>query len=82
MHICYNSVFNLHVPRYMVSAFFTRTTMAILFVLMVYLISYMPYILLIGLEVDMDFWEKRAAVSLLPDTVTLARVRTQQILFS
>ncbi|RUS72525.1 hypothetical protein EGW08_019707 [Elysia chlorotica] len=54
---CFSSVMML----YMVSSFFTRTTMAILFVLMIYLISYMPYIVLIGLEVSMDFWEKLAA---------------------
>ncbi|KAK3771496.1 hypothetical protein RRG08_059535 [Elysia crispata] len=57
LEFCFSSVMML----YMVSSFFTRTTMAILFVLMIYLISYMPYVVLIGLDVSMDFWEKRAA---------------------
>ncbi|XP_035829835.1 uncharacterized protein LOC101860234 [Aplysia californica] len=54
MEFCLSSVMLL----YMVSSFFNRTTMAILFVLMIYLISYLPYILVIGLGVTMEFWQK------------------------
>ncbi|KAL5018720.1 hypothetical protein ScPMuIL_004442 [Solemya velum] len=46
---------------YFVSAFFTRTTLAILTVLIVYLISYLPYIVLVALEVQMLFWQKTVA---------------------
>jgi len=48
----------------MVSAFFTRTTLAILTVLIVYLISYLPYIVLISMEVEMLTWQKILAVSI------------------
>ncbi|GFO38867.1 ATP-binding cassette sub-family a member 1, partial [Plakobranchus ocellatus] len=54
LEFCFSSLMLL----YMVSSFFTRTTMAILFVLMIYLISYMPYVVLVGLEVSMKFWHK------------------------
>ncbi|KAK3588921.1 hypothetical protein CHS0354_023682 [Potamilus streckersoni] len=46
---------------YFVSAFFTRTTMAMLTVLIVYLISYLPFIVLISVEVEMTFWQKTLA---------------------
>ncbi|ESO87425.1 hypothetical protein LOTGIDRAFT_127778, partial [Lottia gigantea] len=43
---------------YFVSAFFTRTTLAILTVLIIYFLSYLPYIVLISMEVHMLFWQK------------------------
>ncbi|XP_041364383.1 uncharacterized protein LOC121379797 [Gigantopelta aegis] len=43
---------------YMVSSFFTRTTLAVLTVLIVYFFSYLPYVILFSLEVGMQFWQK------------------------
>ncbi|XP_021364515.1 ATP-binding cassette sub-family A member 1-like isoform X2 [Mizuhopecten yessoensis] len=43
---------------YMVSALFTQATLAVLTVLMVYCASYIPYIVLISMEVQMKFWQK------------------------
>ncbi|KAL3877830.1 hypothetical protein ACJMK2_035474 [Sinanodonta woodiana] len=46
---------------YFVSAFFTRTTVAMLTVLIVYLISYLPFIVLISINLEMTFWQKTLA---------------------
>ncbi|WAQ96399.1 ABCAC-like protein [Mya arenaria] len=46
---------------YFVSAFFTRTSLAILTCLIVYCISYLPFVVLYTLEVDMKFWQKTLA---------------------
>ncbi|KAK3588930.1 hypothetical protein CHS0354_023690 [Potamilus streckersoni] len=46
---------------YFVSAFFTRTTMAMLTVLIVYLISYLPFIVIISIEIEFTFWQKTLA---------------------
>lgn len=59
LDFCFSSVMLL----YMVSSFFTRTTMAILFVLIIYIMTYLPYVIIIGLEVStevrvMEFWHK------------------------
>ncbi|XP_078319098.1 uncharacterized protein LOC111121791 isoform X3 [Crassostrea virginica] len=43
---------------YMVGAFFTRTTLAILFVVIIYLLSYLPYIILVAMDAEMEFWQK------------------------
>ncbi|XP_069125420.1 phospholipid-transporting ATPase ABCA1-like [Argopecten irradians] len=43
---------------YMVSALFTQATLAVLTVLMVYALSYVPYMVLISMEVQMEFWQK------------------------
>ncbi|KAK7002956.1 ATP-binding cassette sub- A member 12 [Biomphalaria glabrata] len=51
---CFSSMMLL----YMVSAFFTRTSMAILFVIMFYLMAYLPYILILGLELSLKFWHR------------------------
>ncbi|KAH9502480.1 ATP-binding cassette sub- A member 12 [Bulinus truncatus] len=51
---CFSSLMML----YMVSAFFTRTSMAILFVIMIYLMAYLPYILILGLELSLNFWHR------------------------
>ena len=48
----------------MVSAFFTRTTLALLTVIIVYFLSYLPYVVLTSMETDMLFWQKTLAVSL------------------
>jgi branched-subunit amino acid transport protein len=48
----------------MVSAFFTRTTLALLTVIIVYFLSYLPYVVLTSLETEMLFWQKTLAVSL------------------
>lgn len=59
------SVFNLWsvFDSYLVGAFFTRTTLAILFVVIVYLLSYLPYIILIAMDAQMEFWQKILTVS-------------------
>ncbi|XP_046362068.2 uncharacterized protein LOC124139094 isoform X1 [Haliotis rufescens] len=46
---------------YFVSSFFTRVTLAILMVLIVYFLSYLPYIVLVSMEVSMVFWQKTIA---------------------
>ncbi|XP_067670801.1 uncharacterized protein [Haliotis asinina] len=46
---------------YFVSAFFTRVTLAILMVLITYFLSYLPYIILVSMEVSMKFWQKSIA---------------------
>ncbi|XP_050393414.2 uncharacterized protein LOC126811654 [Patella vulgata] len=46
---------------YMVSAFFTRTTLAILTVLIIYFLSYLPYIVLVAMGLQMEFWQKTVA---------------------
>ncbi|KAK6169359.1 hypothetical protein SNE40_020430 [Patella caerulea] len=46
---------------YMVSAFFTRTTLAILTVLIIYFLSYLPYIVLVSMGLQMEFWQKTVA---------------------
>ncbi|XP_056019725.1 uncharacterized protein LOC125668687 isoform X2 [Ostrea edulis] len=43
---------------YLVGAFFTRTTLAILFVVIIYLLSYLPYIILVSMETHMEFYQK------------------------
>ncbi|XP_060072042.1 uncharacterized protein LOC132551915 [Ylistrum balloti] len=43
---------------YMISALFTQATLAVLTVLMVYAASYIPYMVLIAMEVQMKFWQK------------------------
>lgn len=48
---------------YLVGAFFTRTTLAILFVVIIYLLSYLPYIILVSMETHMEFYQKILAVS-------------------
>ncbi|KAH9502477.1 ATP-binding cassette sub- A member 12 [Bulinus truncatus] len=46
---------------YTVSAFFNRTSMAILFVLIVFLMSFLPYTLAIGLEMNMKLQHRLLA---------------------
>ncbi|XP_061191991.1 uncharacterized protein LOC133200204 [Saccostrea echinata] len=43
---------------YMVGAFFTQATLAILFVVIIYLLSYLPYIILIAMSAEMEFWQQ------------------------
>ncbi|XP_059170728.1 uncharacterized protein LOC131952183 [Physella acuta] len=51
---CFSSVMLL----YLVSSFFTRTTMAILFVMVFFMIAYIPYVIVIGLGLTMTYWQK------------------------
>ncbi|KAK7500956.1 hypothetical protein BaRGS_00007836, partial [Batillaria attramentaria] len=46
---------------YFISAFFTRVTLAILSVLIIYFISFLPYVILLSAEVGMTFWQKTLA---------------------
>lgn len=57
------SDFVIFLYSYMVGAFFTRTTLAILFVVIIYLLSYLPYIILVAMDAEMEFWQKILAVS-------------------
>ncbi|KAL4240022.1 ATP-binding cassette sub- A member 12 [Mactra antiquata] len=43
---------------YFVSAFFTRTSLAILATIIVYVLSYLPFVILFTLEVNTKFWHK------------------------
>lgn len=64
--ICFNiwSVFTFDLfDSYLVGAFFTRTTLAILFVVIIYLLSYLPYIILVAMDAQMEFWQKILTVS-------------------
>jgi len=56
---------------YFVSAFFTRTSLAILTCLIVYCISYLPFVVLSTLEVNMLFWQKTLAVRKPPFIISL-----------
>ncbi|KAK7002952.1 ATP-binding cassette sub-family A member 7 [Biomphalaria glabrata] len=60
---CFSSVLLV----YMVSAFFTHSSMAILFVLITFLLTFLPYTLVIGMELVMKF-EHRILVSLVSTT--------------
>ncbi|KAH3873422.1 hypothetical protein DPMN_036657 [Dreissena polymorpha] len=53
--------FSILMLCYFVSAFFTRTSLAILTCFIVYFISYLPFVVLYTLEVDMTFWQKTLA---------------------
>ncbi|KAJ8318608.1 hypothetical protein KUTeg_003699 [Tegillarca granosa] len=57
MDFCFSSI----MMCYMVSSFFTRTTLAMLTVLIVYLLSYLPYVVLVSMETQMTFWQKTLA---------------------
>jgi hypothetical protein len=46
-----------------VSAFFTRVTLAMLTMLIVYFISFLPFVVLVSSEVFMTHWQKTLAVS-------------------
>lgn len=46
---------------YFVSAFFTRTSIAILASLIVYLLSYLPFAVVYSMELQMNFWQKTIA---------------------
>ncbi|XP_076450764.1 uncharacterized protein LOC143286815 isoform X2 [Babylonia areolata] len=46
---------------YFISAFFSRVTLAILSVIIIYFISFLPYIILVSAEVYMTFWQKSLA---------------------
>lgn len=64
--ICFNIwyVFTFDLfDSYLVGAFFTRTTLAILFVVIIYLLSYLPYIILVAMDAQMEFWQKILTVS-------------------
>ncbi|VDI72583.1 ATP-binding cassette, subfamily A (ABC1), member 1, partial [Mytilus galloprovincialis] len=56
-YFCFSSI----MLCYMVSALFTRTTLALLTVVIVYFLSYLPYIVLTSLDYDMLFWQKTLA---------------------
>ncbi|KAK7002955.1 ATP-binding cassette sub-family A member 1 [Biomphalaria glabrata] len=43
---------------YMVSALFNRTSMALLFVIILYLLSYLPFTILIGYDFTLNFWQR------------------------
>lgn len=55
---------------YLISVFFNRTTLAALTALMVYLISYLPYVLVISMGSSLLFWHK--AVMALSCTTALS----------
>lgn len=65
--ICFKHLFCFHLwtvfDSYLVGAFFTRTTLAILFVVIIYLLSYLPYIILVAMDAQMEFWQKILTVS-------------------
>lgn len=50
---------------YMMSVFFSRTILAALVGFLVYLISYLPYIIIVSLRSSLTFWQLSLAVSLL-----------------
>ncbi|XP_070186023.1 uncharacterized protein [Littorina saxatilis] len=46
---------------YLVSSFFSRVTLAILTVLIIYFISFLPYVILVAAEVQLNMWQKTLA---------------------
>ncbi|KAK2156997.1 hypothetical protein LSH36_201g05094 [Paralvinella palmiformis] len=41
---------------YMISAFFTRASLAILSGIMIYLTSYLPFVIIVAMQANMEFW--------------------------
>ena len=59
----------------MISAFFTRASLAILSGIMIYLTSYLPFVIIVAMQANMEFWISILFVSTYATAMPMSKLK-------